>query len=367
MYLDESEMAVLMTRVADAHSRQRPGKSTQDLLGELYGMYVPDTNSFQQALAAQEVVDTICTFRKTCDGVKVYGDLYIETQLMELLRPLTLAEQCRKLHAICQSLTALDTWIRREALVNPEFDRELRKKLAGDRKTAAKLFGTMEEYFGGFSTEARDSLLKKAVAAIAGKGLKWSEAGPLVDDPAAENQLVEDAETGILSVILYGMAVSGEIWNAPDDVTLEQMVVGVASGRLVAQVREEMERNGIHYTVSAQKMEVISTAVSLLLACGILGAGCVLLVTAEIPYTLLTGLIYSCACTLAVAAYLGSQSFLHGVYEKNHVVADGRMVDPNNTLSVADADIITQPGKVSLPNEDQPPVNPADEDAEIIF
>lgn len=372
MRLSQTEMKVLMARVADAQSMRDKGMSTEKLLEKVSGKYVPGTCEAPMSVAF-EVVRGISGFRDTCGMLETEGKDFVKAQLTELTRSMSEAQQCEALYHISRSLNDLKQWVRSKYLKDPLFEQQVRQELRQDSPLAAQYLRRPDTpYTGRLSPSARDSLLDEAAAAIMGQGLTGEEitalmAGPAPGPAILENQIEEDACIGILSVILYGMLRNGEIQDAPEEVTLAQVVTGVTAGRLAAQVREEMRQHRISYTISAQKMETIWGAVGCVLASLTLGGAAFALGALEVESVLLGSAVFLAGFLMLGIGCLVCDTLVQELYNANHVTVGGILVDPADAQSIekgfARAGAEVREGEVFLLHGERPapPITAEDE------
>lgn len=364
MILREEERMVLEARAADALGRRSHTGDTRTLLRELYLKYIPDATVYQGEVAADRILRQQALYRETYEGLETHGKAYIRAQLQELISPLPFAQQCQKLYELLTTVQAAEGWLRQEAQLHGDFRKNLLQDLRQEQEQFSQKLRKAQAgqrfYSGRLTVEARDRLLEQVTDALSGDRLTGRDVDTLLSSPTANAAALEqlfslDELTAVLSLLIYTMALNGEIENAPKKLSLDQIVLGVITQQAAGQIKADLTSHDLTVHMAEEKLKLLCEAAAVLLACALLAGGGVALILLEVESALLASLIYCGVLVLTAAAYLAVSDGLTGHFLSKNLTVKGVPVvaeEPKQIVTgFREAGIETEPLLISLEEE----------------
>lgn len=243
MKLADTERKYIIRRSAAAISQLQEGEEAVSVLSGIYCGTLPDKSPRQGELMAQEVLEWIGRFQEACDGAMEAPEDYLCKAVAAPLAQLPLEEQCEFL------------------------GRQLEVRIPQP------------------PTEAeRDSLLREAARQmLAGEGFPKVQPGTgessgwenVPRRNEAKGIVGEEMFLAVTAMVVYTMAINGELSGVPDKISLAQVTVGVCAEDKLAELQWAAEMGYLEKTLIENRLKILKTACisTMLAALAVVGLG----------------------------------------------------------------------------------------------
>ena len=245
------------------------GKSTKQILAELYVENLPEKTMNQGLMMADAVIETVAKFDESLKAAIENKDEFISSFMDEVDAEKTCAERCNYWLKFAAVITAMSA--DNEAGFNRE---ELLKSVEQLHITEDEATPELEEEL---RQKAREALENNTLMIPVLKGVS-EQLQQIADADEAAELLVglEGSEVDIravTSMLIYTKLMNGEISDAPENITIEQIVASVCAGAETAEVAEKVNNGEMDKKVATGFLTAIGIAYTITTVSGVLLIG----------------------------------------------------------------------------------------------
>lgn len=303
--LNQQEREALERRMRFAAKTYRAGEYPVSFLSGLYCEFMPNAAPQQGQLMAEHVLKRIRELDETqarllsCSPDSAQTEL--KQQLLQLLEEQPLQEQCRKLHALRQSLTCLETAVPQE---NADLE-------AFFQKTArsSDCF-----YTGKITHPARDKLLQDVVHQILSTDSADAAFEQMRNSPelavGAELEQVMDSTTyrALYTIVLYTLLQSDVCSSLPQNraVSIDHVLLKVCRTAGLRKIARDLDACRFRLEEANNACRALWAAVKATLVIGIIAGGTALMFLVPNP-ALIAAMVVAMPLSVYAILMLGDE------------------------------------------------------------
>lgn len=234
------------------------GKDTQTILAEIYTNNLEGKDMEQGLAVAEAVLNTVSEFDDAMEQITENKEVFIEDFINKMDEQKTQAERCTYWLRFNSALVALSCDDPEERKVHLENAQSL---TISDSEASAELETELK-------TNAKEALMNNTVLLENlenfGEGL---EQVAKIDDTVQVITKLSESKVdlrAIMSMILYTKIMNGEIEDAPEDITVEQVVAAVCAETKEAEILEKLSAGEIAKDVAVFLLSLVGTVFTML-------------------------------------------------------------------------------------------------------
>lgn len=305
--LSKRDVHRLSAEAEKAVSEMQQGKTVRDVLTDMYIAGLPDKTESQGMVMADRVIETVAEYTKACEEAMQDPERWIDESLDQFLCDKEPSERCELLYQMVKALTAVNAAALDRHMRDADVSVDSMIAEMGDLTLdSAAITPELEEQL---RNEVRQALENSDV--FAGRMESFADLLEQMDESEGVAHLIVDYGVrsadykAVAAMMAYIAAKQGTLEGVAQDVTLDEITLGVCAAMETERVAVQVENGEIAENVAATIIKVLGFVAEFYLLIHIATLP-VVLMTALIPnvFGLVTGAILGFATAYALADVL---------------------------------------------------------------